>query len=42
LNLFFDLDRDGKDALRDLFGFYFMLDRTLAIYEYRILGKRYE
>ncbi|CAF0934666.1 unnamed protein product [Rotaria sp. Silwood1] len=34
------LTRDGKDALRDLFGFYFMLDRTLAIYEYRILGKR--
>lgn len=32
--------RDGKDALRDLFGFYFMLDRTLAVYEYRILGKR--
>ncbi|CAF1445397.1 unnamed protein product [Didymodactylos carnosus] len=32
--------RDGKDALRDLFGFYFVLDRTLAIYEYRILGKR--
>lgn len=36
----FDFLRDGKDALRDLFGFYFMLDRTLAIYEYRILGKR--
>ncbi|CAF2074940.1 unnamed protein product [Rotaria magnacalcarata] len=34
------LTRDGKDALRDLFGFYFMLDRTLAIYEYRVLGKR--
>ncbi|UJR27934.1 hypothetical protein I4U23_009194 [Adineta vaga] len=34
------LTRDGKDALRELFGFYFMLDRTLAIYEYRILGKR--
>ncbi|CAF0886464.1 unnamed protein product [Didymodactylos carnosus] len=32
--------RDGKDALRDLFGFYFSLDRTLAIYEYRVLGKR--
>ncbi|CAF0781352.1 unnamed protein product [Adineta steineri] len=32
--------RDGKDALRELFGFYFMLDRTLAVYEYRILGKR--
>ncbi|CAF4621810.1 unnamed protein product, partial [Didymodactylos carnosus] len=31
---------DGKDALRDLFGFYFSLDRTLAIYEYRVLGKR--
>jgi hypothetical protein len=40
--LIFVFYRDGKDALRDLFGFYFMLDRTLAIYEYRILGKRYE
>ena len=34
------LTRDGKDALRELFGFYFMLDRTLAIYEFRVLGKR--
>lgn len=34
------ISRDGKDALRDLFGFYFLLDQTLAVYEYRILGKR--
>ncbi|XP_033114649.1 calcyphosin-2-like [Anneissia japonica] len=31
--------RNGHDALRELFGFYFMLDDTMTIYEYRQFGK---
>uniref|UniRef100_H2YU96 Uncharacterized protein n=1 Tax=Ciona savignyi TaxID=51511 RepID=H2YU96_CIOSA len=31
--------RDGRDALRELFGFYFHVDQTLTVYEYRLFGK---
>ena len=31
--------RDGRDALRELFGFFFLSDSTLTVYEFRIFGK---
>ncbi|XP_078495833.1 calcyphosin-2 [Ciona intestinalis] len=33
------ITRDGRDALRELFGFYFHIDHTLTVYEYRRFGK---
>nr|XP_002126284.1 calcyphosin-2 [Ciona intestinalis] len=33
------ITRDGRDALRELFGFYFHIDQTLTVYEYRRFGK---
>lgn len=38
ITLFFP--RNGHDALRELTGFYFHIDNTLTIYEFRQFGKR--
>ena len=37
---FFSPSRNGHDALRELTGFYFHIDNTLTIYEFRQFGKR--
>ncbi|XP_077998416.1 calcyphosin-2-like [Glandiceps talaboti] len=34
------LTRNGRDAIRELCGFYFMHDNTMTLYEYRQFGKR--
>jgi len=34
------VQRLGRDAIRELSGFFFAADNTLTIYEYRRLGKR--
>ncbi|XP_076813809.1 calcyphosin-2-like [Clavelina lepadiformis] len=33
------LTRDGRDALRELFGFFFHGDQTITVYEFRLFGK---
>ncbi|XP_043349110.1 calcyphosin-2 isoform X3 [Dermochelys coriacea] len=33
------LSRNGRDACRELIGFFFMYDRSLTVYEYRQFGK---
>lgn len=38
---FISVFRNGHDALRELTGFYFHIDNTLTIYEFRQFGKRY-
>ena len=32
--------RAGRDAIRELTGFYFAIDNSLTIYEFRQFGKR--
>jgi len=34
------LTQDGRDALRELFGFYFHIDSSLVVYEFRLFGKK--
>ena len=36
------LFRNGRDAVRELTGFYFAVDNSLTIYEFRQFGKTYE
>lgn len=33
------LTQNGRDALRDLFGFFFLQDHTVTVYEFRTFGK---
>lgn len=32
--------RNGRDAIRELSGFFFAVDNTLTVYEYRTLGRK--
>ena len=32
--------RNGRDSLRDLYGFLFTVDNSIAIYEYKQIGKK--
>jgi len=34
------ITKDGRDALKDLFGFFFHHDSTLTLYEFRLFGKK--
>ena len=35
------LSLNGRDALRELNGFFFVLDNTLTVYEFRQFGSKY-
>ena len=32
--------RNGRDVHRELYGFYFLMDASIAIYEFRQFGKK--
>lgn len=36
------LSLNGRDALRELNGFFFIVDNTLTVYEFRQFGSRFE
>lgn len=40
VNILFNFpSRNGRDACRDLIGFFFACDRSLTVYEFRQFGK---
>lgn len=32
--------RNGRDAMKELTGFFFQMDRTMTVYEFKQFGKR--